>query len=381
MKVVYNSPNRSHHYPYALALHKGNSLHAFISGVSRLSSRSPFPEINNKLVRKDFWQNIFLGCVKLKFPRFITNSINLKSKNAIDAASYQFARNADLFLFYNGCGLNTINKLKGSSVITVCECVNTHVGFQMDILEKEHALCNLGFHRDYEREYDKRIAEYEAADFLLCPSDFVKQSFLSKGISEKKIIINNYGMPNFDVIENAEVDEDVFRILYVGQIIPRKGIRYLIEAFNKFEHPRKELWLVGAIGKISGIENIKIPDNVLLKGVLRGDDLINAYQKASVFAQPSIEEGLSLVIGEALSFGLPIIATENTGANELFNDGEAGYFVPIRNPHAITEKLSLLAQDFEIRKKLSLNAKNIAQQLNGWEASGRALVNKLESLL
>jgi len=69
------------------------------------------------------------------------------------------------------------------------------------------------------------------------------------------------------------------------------------------------------------------------------------YLRATVFCLPSIEEGLALVLNEALSCGLPVIATENTGIEDLLSEGKGGMVVPIRDATAIAGYLTRLAED------------------------------------
>jgi starch synthase len=145
-------------------------------------------------------------------------------------------------------------------------------------------------------------------------------------------------------------------------------------------HPKKELIIVGPTTHQTGIENLPPPENTHFLGVLKGDALAQVYQHASVFVLPSIEEGLALVLGEALSFGTPVIATENSGATDLFTDRQEGFIVPIRSPEAIAEKLQWLADDPDLRAWMSNAAKMRAQTLDGWDGTGRKLIESLETL-
>ncbi|MFT5254196.1 MAG: starch synthase, partial [Flavobacteriales bacterium] len=101
---------------------------------------------------------------------------------------------------------------------------------------------------------------------------------------------------------------------------------------------------------------------------------------ADVFCLPTLEEGMALVQGEALSFGLPIITTTNSGGDELITDGHEGFIVPIRNAKAIHKKLLLLGSDKELLNKMKLAAQKKAATLNGWDASGTLLCQKFETL-
>jgi glycosyltransferase involved in cell wall biosynthesis len=96
-----------------------------------------------------------------------------------------------------------------------------------------------------------------------------------------------------------------------------------------------------------------------------------------VFCLPSIEDGFGLVLGEALSYGLPIITTCNTGADEIITEEKEGFVVPIRNSQAILEKLQLLADIPELFSEIRSNSITKAKSLNGWEEAGQRLVNTL----
>jgi glycosyltransferase involved in cell wall biosynthesis len=87
-----------------------------------------------------------------------------------------------------------------------------------------------------------------------------------------------------------------------------------------------------------------------------------------------------LVIGEALSFGLPVVTTVHSGGADLFQDGREGYLVPIRSAEALAEKMQLLANDPNLRRQMSDAARARAENLNGWETAGKKLVETLQSI-
>ena len=86
-----------------------------------------------------------------------------------------------------------------------------------------------------------------------------------------------------------------------------------------------------------------IPEGSRFAGVLKGGELARAYAQASVLVLPTLEEGLALVLGEALSHGTPVIATINSGGSDLFMDGVEGFLTPIRDPQALSERMQRLA--------------------------------------
>jgi glycosyltransferase involved in cell wall biosynthesis len=86
-----------------------------------------------------------------------------------------------------------------------------------------------------------------------------------------------------------------------------------------------------------------------------------------VLALPSIVEGRALVQQEAMSRGLPLVATRNAGGEDLIEEGKTGFLVPIRAPEAVAERLERLAQDRGLLEAMSAAAWRKAEQFT-WEA-------------
>jgi glycosyltransferase involved in cell wall biosynthesis len=381
MQVTYTAPNRSHHYKYALALARAGCLHRFVSGFSRFGPGAALPELGDRLVRADLLQNLYLASLRLRAPAALSEELAYLSKIRLDQVSEKPARASDVFLFYNGAGLRTSRRLGATGAVRVVEAVNSHVLEQQEIMGEEHRRLGLPPPRFHRRETARRVAEYALADAVLCPSGFVKESFVRRGFAAERVFVVPYGMTLAETAnEPAPARDDPFRVLYVGQISPRKGLRYLFEAFSALRHPSKELVIVGPTAHPSGIENVAAPAGTVFRGVLKGEALARAYLQASVFVLPTVEEGLALVLGEALSFGAPVIATDQSGAADLFEPGREGFIVPIRDPGAIAEKLQQLADDPALREQMSAAARERARTLGGWESAGQKLVETLTGL-
>ncbi|MBA4318831.1 MAG: hypothetical protein C0412_10560 [Flavobacterium sp.] len=381
MRVVYTAPNRAHHYRYASSLNKANFLSVFVSGFPRLSPRAKITELKQKLYRADILQTVYLLSLKIRASKKMSDYLAYLAKIEQDFACKKFLKKADVFVFYNGNGLSSCNYANKMGKITVVEVVNSHVEYQEDLLREEHLSLNLPWAPFHKKDKERRLKEYEAADYILLPSKFVKQSFLAKGFPEEKLLKVPYGFTIPVQKSSSPINaHTTFNVLYVGSISVRKGIRYLIEAFKKLETPNKKLTIVGSVEQISGIEDIEITDDIEFVGVLKGADLEKAYQSADVFCLPTIEDGYGLVLGEALSYGLPLITTTNSGGLDLIAEGIEGFIVPIRDATAIYEKLKLLSSDSELLAKMKLAALGKAASINGWEASGIILCEQLETV-
>lgn len=383
MKITYTSPNRSHHYPYAAAMHRAGHLSAFICGFSRLSPRSDFPEIGTALKRHDFYQTLFLLSLKIPSLRPWGYRLQHRSNVRLDHASYKWAKDTDAFIFYRTQGLRTTRRLRkeGRQVLCIMEEVNSHVEYAQEILKTEFDSLNLntGFKPEY--DYDLRMETYQEADCILCPSEFVRRSFLSKGFRPERLIKVNFGFPSIEelAVPKTFSADDMFRVLYVGQLHYRKGLRYAIEAFRKLKHPKKEFVIVGPATEVTGLEKTQIPEGVVFTGILKGEALKNQYRTASVFILPSLEEGLALVQGEALAFGVPILITTNTGGDDIINDGVEGFIVPPADVKSLSERLQEMADNHDKLNEMSENALHAAKQLGNWDTAVVKLVNAINN--
>jgi len=94
---------------------------------------------------------------------------------------------------------------------------------------------------------------------------------------------------------------------------------------------------------------------------------------SDVMVLPSVEEGLALVQAQAMACGCPVIASENTGASDLFTDGREGFIVPIRHPTAISQRLQLLADSPDLRLRMREAALERAKAIGGWMQYGESL--------
>lgn len=381
MKIVYSAPNRGHHYNYARELYQAGLLKAFVSGFPRISPRAPIPEIGTALKRVDQLQTLYVASLKFGMSRLISEELAHWAKIQIDRGSRQSLRDANVFLYYNGCGLDSARWFRRNGGIGIVEAVNSHVLVQEQLLREEHQRLGLAWQPFHLRETRRRVAEAEEADYVLLPSTFVARSFLAKGIPAERLLRVPYPMQKIAgasvSLPKPHIDDGVFRILYVGSISVRKGLRYLVEAFRQLKHPRKELWIVGPTASPSGFEDLSLPEGIKFYGTLKGDALQEMYARATVFCLPSIEEGLALVLSEALAHGLPVIATENTGIEDLLAEGKGGMVVPICDSGAIVGCLNRLAEDGDFLKKQRMEALEAAARLTGQSKSTATLAATL----
>ena len=167
----------------------------------------------------------------------------------------------------------------------------------------------------------------------------------------------------------------------MGQVGLRKGIPYLLQAFAGLQHPRKRLRIVGAVQDHIREVLRRLPqDHVEFLGTQPQAEVARYMSSSHVMILPSIEEGLALVLGQAMACGCPVIASTNTGAEDLFRDGVEGFIVPIREPETLRAHMQQLADDLPLQRRMSEAALKRVQSLGGWQEYGDRWVGLLERL-
>ncbi len=142
-----------------------------------------------------------------------------------------------------------------------------------------------------------------------------------------------------------------------------------------------ELWLAGGIEPEAQPLLRRYEGAFTYLGQVPRDRLRWYYSQASVLVLPSIEEGLALVLAQALACGLPVVATANTGAEDLVTDGREGLLVPIRDVAALQRAIDSLRIDGDLREHMREAALRRASVLRGWGEYGDHMVALYASLI
>jgi glycosyltransferase involved in cell wall biosynthesis len=170
-------------------------------------------------------------------------------------------------------------------------------------------------------------------------------------------------------------NDDVFRVLYVGQMSLRKGLPYLLEALAPLHLPRFELTLIGPMSEEGGPLLAKYEGGFRYLGTVPKSLLYQRYSQASVFVMPTIEDGAPTVLGEAMACGLPVVITPNSAGPDLITDGQEGFIVPIRDPEAVRDRLLFLYRNAEARRQMAQASLTKAKLLNGWDGYGSRVLS------
>lgn len=196
----------------------------------------------------------------------------------------------------------------------------------------------------------------------------------------KKLALQTSPHQAIKIIPNG-VDTSIFKpsfkttkkkiILFVGRLIKRKGLKYLLKAYsqtNQSFQKQYQIWLVGD-GPAKSLllklaQQLNINRSVKFLGVKTKNELVKIYNQSMIFVLPSLNEGMSNALLEAMACGLPVIVTNVGGTQELIKDN--GFVVRRRSIQEIKKALEAYARNQQLLNSHSRQSIKITQKLT-WQ--------------
>ena len=190
--------------------------------------------------------------------------------------------------------------------------------------------------------FDRLSREAHGAHLALTPSSFAKRSLIEAGVPESKIVVVPYGIDT-GIFQPKAFDsvckERPLRLVFVGSIVQRKGLSYLLDAMRRLKGEPVELTLIGRGARDEGL--LKMYSDVsfrVLWNVSR-EELVREMRASDVFVFPSLVESFAHVILEAMSVGLPVLTTTNTAGPDLLGEGRMGFVGAIRDVDFLVDRI------------------------------------------
>lgn len=316
---------------------------------------------------------------------FITKNVKFSSlkDDALGRLANKISRTANIPIIsmntYATAAFNSIN-IKPRILFQF----HPHPSFVKKLLEDEiqlHPEAKDSIRKEYEFSLDDselgRLSnEINLATDYVCASSVTKKSLLKEGVDEHRIKVIPYGVETSTFPYINRTAGSTFKILFIGSLNQRKGIIYLLEALQVL--PNIELIIVGR--GIFDYDLIKgYPYKITVHHNIPHKRLISVMHEANCFVLPSVIEGFGQVILEAMATGLPVIASENTAAQDIISGGYDGFIIPIRNSVAITDTLKLLIKDPVLANNVGLNAAKTAKKYT-WQRFRKEFNNYLDTV-
>lgn len=225
-------------------------------------------------------------------------------------------------------------------------------------------------------ERDRFIEEYELADLVVVLSEKAAETFRARDFPEPKL---------FYLPRGVDVDRfkpgprpPIFRAIFSGALIERKGIHHLLEAWHRLNLSNAELWLVGSVHDEARPHLEKFwCKNIKTFGFVRDPETCLSQSTVHVF--PSQWEGSAKVVYEAAACGLPQISTREAG--DVIRDGVEGIIVQPGDVDAIAGALEHLYRHPEIVERMSQAARRRVVENFTWDHFRARLLGAYEAAI
>jgi glycosyltransferase involved in cell wall biosynthesis len=233
--------------------------------------------------------------------------------------------------------------------------------------------------------FRKRLERYfiRNADTVVTISNTTKKDLIKLGLSPDRIHIV---YPGLDIDRTKLPIEKIFpkttRMLFVGSIEKRKGIFYLIEALSRLNNIEFELNLIGSHNYpeyfdslIENIHKFNLEKKINFLGRVSDEDLADYYLNSSIFIFPTLYEGYGNAVAEAMTYGLPVIASKISPIEEFLENGKEGILVEPGNVDRLLWAIEYLINKPDKQLLFSQNSLIKAKSFLTWNETSAKIWN------
>lgn len=326
-----------------------------------------------------------LIAASLNWKQLIRHEIGWASVDQIYAVLDQFVASklkkseVNAIYAYEDGALQTFRRAKEMGICCIYELPIAYWKTVRRLLEEEKERLPEWAHTLREKEdslakLERKTEELSLADLVICPSRFVAESLPQ---SVKRVAMIPFGSPPISNLVKPRGDGT--RVLFVGALTQRKGLSDLFQAICLLKRKNIELVVLGTPLVPLDFYRAQFP-SFTYEAPRPHHRVLELMSTCDIFVLPSLVEGRALVIQEAMSRGLPVVITPNTGADDLIEDSDCGFLVPIRSPESIAEKIGLLIDKPDLRMAMGEKARIKAKKMN-WKTHGDKIWKEIEPLV
>ena len=211
--------------------------------------------------------------------------------------------------------------------------------------------------------YARLQAEWDAASKVLVNSDWSRDALIKQGVDAAKIVVVPlaYEAPPLPPNSPARAANEPLEVLWLGSVLLRKGIQYLLEAAILLQKTRIRFVVAGPI-YINEDKIANAPANVEFIGRVERSRASELYRQADVFALPTLSDGFAITQLEAMAHGLPVVTTARCGA--VVTPDIDGTIVPAGDAQALAQALLSLDENREKLRAMKVAAREKSRQFS-----------------
>ena len=279
--------------------------------------------------------------------------------------------------------LGAIRTLKTAArlgIPSVLERPNAHTRFAYEVVRKECEKLGVILPPQHEHAFKPQVLakeeeEYDSAYRLLCPSEFVAQTFVDQGFSRERLVRHQYGFDDtvYFPDERKRDPQRPLTMLFVGGCAPRKGLHYALEAWLRSPASRVGRFLIaGAFVPGYSEKLAAMLEHPSVEVLGHRKDVPDLMRRSDILVLPSIEEGSALVTSEARASGCVILVSEAAGA--ICKHMENALVHRVGDVEELARHLTLLDTDRDLLEKLRKSSLSTIEDIT-WRAAGERLLD------
>jgi glycosyltransferase involved in cell wall biosynthesis len=301
-------------------------------------------------------------------------------------AARELARGDDFNLFHGWSGecVRTLREARKRGVPSLIEIPTWHRHKGKRVPEKTRAEKAMEAEPWPRRIYNRllisrqqMLEEYDLATRILVLSEKARETFLREGFASEKLFKMSRGV-DVQRFTPAEKPPEIFRAVFVGALIRRKGVHHLLKAWHQLGLKNAELVLVGSVHKEIEPELKEFASpNIRVVGFVEKPE--EMYRSASIHIFPSTSEGSAKATYEASACGLPQITTRESG--DVVVDGETGMIIPPDNFDALTAAIERVYHDPDLRARMGAAGRRRVVENFTWDHFRQRLMMAYQSAL
>jgi starch synthase len=226
--------------------------------------------------------------------------------------------------------------------------------------------------------HKRRLRDLALADRIVVPSDYIAHRLMQLGTPSERVRVIPYAADCRRFGPSTERrDDNTCTFLFAGGISQRKGIKYLLEAWQRVRRPGWRLQLLGPLPRNFGPLAAHL-ETVEPLGRVSHSEMPARMRQADVFVFPSLFEGSAVVTYEALASGLPCVVTAEAGS--VVRDGIEGFVVGARDVALLAARMEALGRDRDLRTRMA-GAARVRALAFDWPRYHRAVVAVVYDLI